>query len=367
MGHKKSPRIVIYVRAISGGAGKNAVKYANILAEHGNDVILTCGHAPSLNQYIPDPSVQLEVFGTKRNLSAVAPLRRILAQHNPDICLVVDASNLPAMLLSLSACPSRPKLILREALSTWERTQMRGLFMRKFKWLVHKVGYRQCDLVIALTQQMVTELRRHWGVPENRIVLIPNGIRVEKHPDPVRNREANRIVCVARLEEQKDIATLLRAFAILRQNITCKLSIAGTGRLEKDLKTLTRTLEIEGDVDFLGHVDDTETLYASAHLAVLPSLWEGFPNVVIEALAQGTPVVATRIPGAVEILENSGAGLLCKIGDPHDLAAKILQALSQDWDKAAIQNRAYHFSNEKLEERVLEAVKPDTILAERRI
>ena len=84
MGAMQKPKIVIYVRAISGGAGKNAVKYANILAEHGHDVILTCGHAPSLKQYIPDPSVQLEVFGTKRNLSAVAPLRRILAQLNPD-------------------------------------------------------------------------------------------------------------------------------------------------------------------------------------------------------------------------------------------------------------------------------------------
>ena len=358
MGAMQKPKIVIYVRAISGGAGKNAVKYANILAEHGHDVILTCGHAPSLKQYIPDPSVQLEVFGTKRNLSAVAPLRRILAQHNPGICLVVDASNLPAMLLSLSACNTPPKLILREALSTWERTQMRGLFMRKFKWLVHRFGYRQCDLVIALTQQMVTELRTNWGVPENQIALIPNGVSIAKHPNPETEREANRIVCVARLEEQKDIATLLRAFAIARQSVACTLSIAGTGRLAKDLKTLAKNLEIERHVDFLGHVDDTETLYGKAPLAVLSSRWEGFPNVVIEALAQGTPVVATRIPGAVEILENTGAGLLCEIGDPHDLATKILQALSQNWDRTAIHNRAFYFSDEKLAERVIAAVTP---------
>ncbi len=358
MGAMQKPKIVIYVRAISGGAGKNAVKYANILAAHGNDVILTCGHAPSLNQYVPDHSVQLEVFGTRRNLSAVAPLRRILAQYHPDICLVVDASNLPAMLLSLSACNIRPKLILREALSTWERTQMRGLVMRKFKWLIHKFGYRQCNLVIALTQKMVTELRTHWGVAADQIALIPNGVSIAKNPKPEAEREANRIVCVARLEQQKDIATLLRAFAIARQSVACNLSIAGTGRLEKDLKTLAKTLEIDRHVDFLGHVDDIETLYAKAHLAVLSSLWEGFPNVVIEALSQGTPVVATRIPGAVEILENTGAGLLCEIGDAKDLADKILQALSQDWDRTAIHNRAFYFSDEKLAERVIAAVTP---------
>lgn len=346
--------IVIYVSAISGGAGKNAVKYANILAHGGYRVILACGHAPSLGQFQPDAAVMLKVFGTRSKLLAIPGLRRVLAQEAPEICLVVDASNMPAMLLALSACPSRPKLVLREALSTWQRLQMRGPVMRRIKWLIHTAGYRRCDKVIALTRDMKRELMTHWGLSEKTIALIPNGVDVAPARAAETLRQENLIVCVSRLEQQKDIATLLGAFAIVRKSVACRLAIAGTGRLQGALESLAETLGIAQDVQFLGHVDDTAALYASARLVVLSSLWEGFPNVVIEALAQGTPVVSTRTPGAVEILENTKAGLLCDLGNAEDMAEKIVQALSQNWNSSLIRNRAEIYSNDKLTTRALQ-------------
>ena len=346
MADKAAVRIVIYVRAISGGAGKNAVKYANILSRHGYAVTLACGQAPSLAQFRPDAGVELLIFGTRKNLSAVPHLRRVLAQYNPALCLVVDASNLLAMLLALPACKVRPLLVLREALSTKQRMQMRDPVMRRVKALIHRIGYRHCDSVIALTQEMERELLDFWRVPRDRVTRIPNGVEVM--PMTGVPRQEDRIVCVARLEEQKDIATLLRAFALVRQDIDCRLSIAGTGRLEAELRAQAQLLKIDAAVEFLGHVDQTGPLYASAALCVLPSRWEGFPNVVIEALAQGTPVVATNTPGAVEILEGSDAGLLSEIRDVNGMAEAIRRALARAWDDNTLRARARDYSDEVL-------------------
>lgn len=348
------PSIVIYVRAISGGAGKNAVKYANILARAGHDVVLTCGKAPALGQFIPDAAVRLHVFDTRRNLAAVPHLRRILARDAPDICLVVDASNLPAMLLALSAHPRRPKLILREALSTWQRLQTRGPVMRRIKARIHALGYRRCDHVIALTQDMRGELVRQWGVAEDRISLIPNGIAVPVVPLNVPKASRRTVLCVSRLEEQKDIPTLLKAFAIVRKSVDCDLVIAGEGRLRGVLGAQAKALGIADHVGFRGHVSDTAPIYAEAEVVVLSSLWEGFPNVIIEALAQATPVVATRTPGAVEILQGTACGLLSNLGDPDDLAEKLVQALSQHWERGALIARAREYSDERLTQRVVE-------------
>lgn len=345
--------IFIYVRSISGGAGKNAVKYANILARAGHNVVLTCGQAPAVGQFIPDAAVRLHIFDTRRNLSAVPHLRRILTRDAPDICLVVDASNLPAMLLALPAHPRRPHLILREALSTWQRLQTRGPVMRHIKAIIHALGYRRCDHVIALTQEMRRELVSQWGVQEVKISLIPNGIAVPEMPMNVPDKGRRIVLCVSRLEDQKDISTLLKAFSIVRKTVDCDLVIAGEGRLRSILGAQAKALGIADHVDFRGHVSDTAPLYAKAEVVVLSSLWEGFPNVIIEALAQAIPVVATSTPGAVEILQGGDCGLLSKMADPDDLAAKLVQALSQPWDRGALIARARNYSDDRLTQRVV--------------
>lgn len=350
--------VLIYVRAVSGGAGKNAVRYANILAEIGFDVILTCGSAPDVGQFGLSGKARLVVFKTRKNLSAVRPLRRLLATETPDICLVVDASNLHAALLSLSAAPRRPVLILREALSTRERLEMRGPLMRVIKRMIHRIGYVRCDHVIALTRAMVAEHTGYWRVPAHKVVHIPNGVPICPADGNKARLRDDLILCVARLEVQKDIGTLLKAFALLRERRDVRLAIAGTGRLGEALRQEARELGIGAHVDFLGHVDATAPLYARARLAVLTSLWEGFPNVVIEALAQGTPVVATCTPGAVEILRDGAAGMLCNLHDPEDLARKMDAALSHDWDRAAIRARAMEFSEDRLSQRISALFEP---------
>ena len=344
----RHPKLLIYVRAISGGAGKNAVKYANFLAEAGFEVMLTCARAPLVDQFGLDARVALRVLGGRKSLTITRALRRQLAAFAPEICLVVDASNLPAILLALPACPQRPTLVLREALSTRARLEQRAKVKQWLKRPVHVLGYRRTDHIIALTQHMRDELVHYWHQPQRKITVIPNGIACPDTRAEPHQRARPYILCVSRLEAQKDIPTLLNAFATVRRAHDCQLLIAGAGRDQARLEALSARLGLVADVEFLGHVSDPGALYAGAQIAVLSSLWEGFPNVVIEALAHGTPVVATRTPGAVEILDGTECGLLANLGDAPDLARQMEAALTKDWDSTTLLDRATDFSDMRL-------------------
>lgn len=360
-------RVLIFIHAISGGAGKNAVKYANILAEGGFEVTLATGAAPQARQFGLDGArVDLRVFGTRKGLAAVGPLRREIRRQRPDLCLAVDMRNLQPLRLALTGLRPRPRLILREALYTWDRVQLRSAPGRQIKRMIFAGGYRAVDRVIALTGSMAEQIEREWGVPRARITVIPNGIALPGDagaPAARAGSDVPTILCVARLTRQKRVDILLRAFADVRARRPARLRLAGDGKLQPALQEQARALGIAEDVQFLGHVEDVGAEYRRAALTVLPSHWEGFPNVIIEALAHGVPVVATATPGAVEILDGTGCGLLAALDDPADLARRISEALDTRFTPAALRARAEHFSDTRLSERVLAVMREEAAKA----
>ena len=136
------------------------------------------------------------------------------------------------------------------------------------------------------------------------------------------------VLGVGRLEQQKDFPTLIHAFAKVRQMQTAKLVILGSGREEKKLLSLVNELELSEDVAILGFVDNPYAYMAKSAIFVLSSAWEGFGNVVAEALAAGAPVVSTNCPsGPAEILDNGKYGELVSVGDSQAMAEPILRVL----------------------------------------
>ena len=136
------------------------------------------------------------------------------------------------------------------------------------------------------------------------------------------------VLGVGRLEQQKDFPTLIHAFAKVRQMQTAKLVILGSGREEKKLLSLVNELELSEDVAILGFVENPYAYMAKSAIFVLSSVWEGFGNVVAEALAAGAPVVSTNCPsGPAEILDNGKYGELVPVGDSQAMAEAILRVL----------------------------------------
>lgn len=156
----------------------------------------------------------------------------------------------------------------------------------------------------------------------------------DRTPRSPLTREPNapiEILCVARLTEVKAHAILLRAVAELVQGgHDPRLTLAGDGPLRAELETLTTDLRLTNRVRFLGNVgqDVIGSLYANADVFALPSFAEGVPVVLMEAMASGCPVVATRIAGIPELIEHGVTGMLVTPGRPDLLADAILRLLA---------------------------------------
>lgn len=188
---------------------------------------------------------------------------------------------------------------------------------------------RRTDAVVG-NSQAVVEFYRSAGVRADRLVMIHSGIACESAAR-VESREAIRaplgvsasdplILFAGRLAEQKRVADLLFALDLLQHvRDDVKTWIVGSGPLERELKERARAHRLEAKVSFLGHRADVPRLLSAADVCVLPSAYEGLPNIVLEAMCSEVPVVATAAPGTTELIEDGVSGLLVPVGKPAEL------------------------------------------------
>ncbi len=221
--------------------------------------------------------------------------------------------------------------------------------------------FRRADAVVVPAEDLRRDVAEITGLPESRIHRIFNPIDLAAvkqraaespaHPwlDP---KDTTPVVLAAgKLKPQKDFPTLLKAFGELRSRRDCRLILLGSGPLENDLRKQAETLGIADDVSFQGHVDNPFAYLARAQVFVLSSAWEGLPNVLIEALACGCPVVSTDCPGgASEILEGGRHGRLVPVGDAAAMADAIKATLESPPPAEALKARAADFSIERAAE-----------------
>jgi glycosyltransferase involved in cell wall biosynthesis len=187
-----------------------------------------------------------------------------------------------------------------------------------------KMVARLTDRFVCVSEDSARLTIQH-GVAAQRVGSIWNGIDVSRFPyagpDP-----KGPVVTVARLSPEKDIDTLLRAASLLApQDPAFRLAIAGDGVCLPALKRTAADLGLGERAHFLGQVRDIPALLATASLFVLPSLSEGVSLTLLEAMACGLPVVATRVGGNPEVVAEAETGLLVPARDPTALAEAILR------------------------------------------
>jgi glycosyltransferase involved in cell wall biosynthesis len=153
------------------------------------------------------------------------------------------------------------------------------------------------------------------------------------------------ILGVGRLTGQKDFATLVSAFALVRAGRPCRLLIIGEGEEREPLAALVETLGVQDTVQLAGFQPNPLPFMREARLLVMSSRWEGFGNVLVEALHCGTPVVSTDCPhGPREVLAGGELGRLVPVGDPQALADAIIESLDEKPDRRRLRARAAVFS-----------------------
>lgn len=198
----------------------------------------------------------------------------------------------------------------------------------------HALITRCVNRHVAVSRHVASRLRERFGMADTRIAVIPNAVAIpEPVPRSARLRaelaggDAERpiVLAVARLDAQKGIEYLVRAAVEIPGAVVV---IAGDGPDRGKLETLARSIGVERRVHFLGHRRDVPELLAACDLFVLPSLYEGLPLSVLEAMAAGVPVIATAIGGTDEVVRDGETGTLVGAGDAGALALAIRAALA---------------------------------------
>lgn len=151
---------------------------------------------------------------------------------------------------------------------------------------------------------------------------------------------------VGRLTKQKGHADLLQAIKIARAEYPLHLLVIGSGELESELREQTRALNLQDCVHFLGSRDNVLDLLSHLDVFVSSSLWEGFPTVLLEAMAMAVPVVATDVSGSRELVQDGITGKLVPAGNPARLADGILAVLSDPKRAQVMANQARHYASQ---------------------
>lgn len=209
---------------------------------------------------------------------------------------------------------------------------------RRHNAFVQRAVWNRVDRLLSVSSRLAERMAREIRFPLEKITVIRNGVDIDRFRP--RNQSAARLAlglpvdtlvigCVGRLVTVKDYPTFLRALVLIRdRGIASEVVIAGTGPLRDELMSMAATLGL-ANVKFLGNRDDVDQVLAAFDVFVLSSSSEGLSNTIQEAMATGLPVVATRVGGADELVEQSQTGLLVAPGDSRALADAIA-LLAQD-------------------------------------
>jgi glycosyltransferase involved in cell wall biosynthesis len=232
-----------------------------------------------------------------------------------------------AVSLAVVGLRSRPGLILRETNSHRHREDLGWLRRKLISW-----AYRRADAVVALSEGVREELVEDCALDPGHTVTIHNPVDVasitaatKAVKDSIQEVpcDGSLIVGCGRLHRQKGFDLLIEAFADL-DDTKARLVILGEGPEREALETLARSRGVAGRVLMPGFESHPEKWLAQATLFVLPSRWEGFGHVLVEALAAGVPVVSAWAPhGPADILNDGEAGLMVPTGNVAALGAAI--------------------------------------------
>jgi glycosyltransferase involved in cell wall biosynthesis len=201
--------------------------------------------------------------------------------------------------------------------------------------------------VVAVSLEIAKALEVAGLAPE-RILVIPNGVNVSndyvaQYMHLPNGPEHNRIIigAVGRLVEAKGFQHLLQAGpALLHKFPFIKFYIVGNGPFRPQLERLSENLGIQSHVTFAGEQEDMASVYSSINIFVLPSLNEGMPMTVLEAMAAGKPVVASSVGGIPQVVTSEDTGLLVEPGSVDSLRGALTRLIEDPAFRTALGNRA---------------------------
>jgi glycosyltransferase involved in cell wall biosynthesis len=338
--------MMVVIHSLAGGGAERVV--VNLLkAMDRRDFSITLVLFEGYFDYTPPDNVEISILQvpsstnilkqTRGFILKIFLLARLIRKKKPDIILsLISAANIITILAdSLSGMQSKVIVVEQnnpsESLKNDRYGSITGPLMKYF--------YPKAERIIAASEGIKNDLSRNFGLPEAMIDLIYNPVDIEEIEllsreevtHPWFHENVPILVSVGRLTKQKGYPYLISAFSLVKQTLPCRLLIIGSGEDKGTLLQAVNELGLSNDIEFLGFQRNPFKYMARSGLFILSSLYEGFGNVIVEAMALGLPVISTDCKsGPSEIIENRKNGVLVPIKDEKALAEAILDVLTNN-------------------------------------
>ncbi|HYM80052.1 MAG TPA: glycosyltransferase, partial [Candidatus Limnocylindria bacterium] len=364
------PRVAIHLSTLAGhygGAERVMLRLAEGLHARGVQVeLVLVGPGPPERSELPERVPVVELRWPRRGFSSLPLLAGYLRRVRPDLLLTIMPPNNLVGLGARALAGVRTRVIVQDvtAVTPWLAQHGPGR-APMLRWLMRRF-YPQAAAVVVNATGVARDLERAIGFPAARAHVVhistvtPELLRRAHEPavHPWLGPGAPPLVTsLGRLAPEKDYPTLLRAFARVVAERDARLLILGEGPERPRLERLILDLGLADRAALAGFLPNPHAVIAASSLFVLSSAFEGLPNTLIEALACGTPVVATDCDsGPREILADGAFGRLVPVGDERALAGAIVEALQAPVDREALRSRALEFSLERAVERYLDVM-----------
>ena len=337
-----------------GGAERAAVQVLNGLdeAKWDRSMFLFERTGPYLNDV--DGAITIESSPRPSRVGRWRAFRKFVGRARPDV--VMAFLSFASALTAARASGAGVKVVfnqqtpvsafLTDADYAWRRGWRRTAFVAG-----SRVVYGSADLIVATSRGVADDLTRNFGVSPDAMRVLPNPVdldfvraRAAEPPAPGEQLRGGDPVIVAagRLADAKNYPLLIDAVAKLRQSIPARLFILGQGELEPVLRRHVRERGLDTAVTFLGFQSNPWKFIAQADVFALSSHYEGFGNVLIEAMALGVPVVATASAGTRDIVDSESSGLLVHSHTPDAFTAALQRVLSGSGLRDTMRRGALH-------------------------
>jgi glycosyltransferase involved in cell wall biosynthesis len=314
----------------TGGSERIAIRLANAWAKKGRRVTLLCGTEQGAVRSLVSPDIAVQACAPETVRSPWSRLQlgwrlaTLVRRHRPDV--VFSPGNFHLVVLAVLArqqFAKRPEFFSK--LSNPLRRAGLGSRLETLADGVIRRAAKPVSALIAMSPALGREARAVFG---NKHIAEINEPILDDHVVLATNRAAMRraplILCVGRLCQQKNFEAALRAFALLPAPTDARLLILGEGPLRSSLHRMATQLGIAERVEMPGYVPDAAPFFAAADLLLMTSRYEGYPAVLIEAMAAGLPIVTTNCSLAIrEILESREFGHVVDSWQPNDIARAI--------------------------------------------
>ena len=343
-------KITLLISSLAGGGSESVcVTLANSFADDGWEVdliVLNINNEVYLNHL--SKKVNLVILNKKHARYSFFSLLNYIFKSKPKIFLVFNYELTVILVVLKIIFNFKIKIISRNSNTLsikLEKFKYQNFWSKYIVLNLIKFFYQKTDHVVNQCKGMQKDLIKLYSNLEKKSSVITNPLSLNienycKIYDLRKIDKQNYILCVGRLEEQKAFHFAIDAFASIKNKFpNLRLKIVGQGSLEKMLKQQVIDLKIQNIVDFEGFQKNLIPYYLYAQATILTSIYEGYPNVLIESIALNTPVVSFNCPnGPSEIIKDGINGYLVNYMDNDDLKKKILTLLSKKFNRKDLKN-----------------------------